>query len=139
MRTLDADKPTALITGASRGIGRAIAIKLAKDGFQIMLTYASRAEEAEKVVAEITALGGQASAFSLDVADSAAVGSLFANEIKDKVNLYALVNNAGITQDGLLLRMKDEAFERVLAVNLAGAFYCSREAAKIMSKKRRGG
>lgn len=70
--------------------------------------------------------------------DSAAVEDFFAREIKDKVNLAVLVNNAGITKDGFLVRMKDEDFDRVLAVNLRGAFVCSREAAKIMSRSRKG-
>lgn len=132
------EMPTALVTGASRGIGRAIALALARDGFQIALTYASRAAEAEKVLESISAAGGYARAFALNVADSHAVEDLFASELKDKVNLRVLVNNAGITRDGLLLRMKDEAFDEVLDVNLRGAFVCSREAAKIMSRKRYG-
>lgn len=132
------EMPTALVTGASRGIGRAIALALARDGFQVALTYASRAAEAEKVLESISAAGGSARAFALNVGDSHAVEDLFASELKDKVNLRVLVNNAGITRDGLLLRMKDEAFDEVLDVNLRGAFVCSREAAKIMSRKRYG-
>ena len=129
---------TALVTGASRGIGRAIAQTLARDGFQVFLTYVSRPEEAEQAVAEITAAGGRARAFALNVGDSAAVADFFAAEIKDKVDLAVLVNNAGITKDGFLVRMKDEDFDKVLAVNLRGAFVCTREAAKIMSKNRKG-
>lgn len=130
--------PTALVTGGSRGIGRAIAQTLARDGFQVFLTYVSRPEEAEQAVAEITAAGGRARAFALNVGDSAAVADFFAAEIKDKVDLAVLVNNAGITKDGFLVRMKDEDFDKVLAVNLRGAFVCTREAAKIMSKRRKG-
>lgn len=132
------DAPTALVTGGSRGIGRAIARTLARDGFQIFLTYASRPADAEKTVGDITAAGGRAWAFELNVGDSAAVTDFFARQIKDKVNLAVLVNNAGITKDGFLVRMKDEDFDKVLAVNLRGAFVCSREAAKIMSKNRNG-
>ena len=98
----------------------------------------SRPEEAEQAVAEITAAGGRARAFALNVGDSAAVADFFAVEIKDKVDLAVLVNNAGITKDGFLVRMKDEDFDKVLAVNLRGAFVCTREAAKIMSKNRKG-
>ncbi len=112
--------PTALVTGGSRGIGRAIAQTLARDGFQVFLTYVSRPEEAEQTVAEIVAAGGQARAFALNVGDSAAVADFFAAEIKDKVDLAVLVNNAGITKDGFLVRMKDEDFDKVLAVNLRG-------------------
>lgn len=135
---LDAETPTALVTGGSRGIGRAIAETLAQRGFQIVLTYVSRPEEAEKTCEAISQSGGKARAFALDVADSAAVESLFASEIKERLNLAILVNNAGITKDGLLLRMKNEDFDRVLDVNLRGAFVCSREAAKIMSRRRHG-
>ena len=132
------DLPTALVTGGSRGIGRAIAQCLARDGFQVCLTYVSRPEEAEQTVASIVAAGGKARAYPLNVGDSAAVADFFANEIKDKVNLAVLVNNAGITRDGFLVRMKDEDFDAVLRINLRGAFTCTREAAKIMSKKRTG-
>ena len=132
------DAPTALVTGGSRGIGRAIARTLAREGFQVYLTYVSRPEEAEKTVEEIRSQGGQARAFGLDVSDGAAVADFFAAEIKDQVNLAVLVNNAGITRDVLLLRMKDEDFDRVLTVNLRGAFLCSRKAAKIMSRARYG-
>ena len=130
--------PTALVTGGSRGIGRAIAQTLARDGFQVFLTYVSRPAEAEQVAAEIRAQGGHARAFALNVSDSTAVSAFFANEIKDQVNLAVLVNNAGITKDGFLVRMKDEDFDQVINVNLRGAFICTREAAKIMSKARKG-
>lgn len=129
---------TALVTGGSRGIGRAVALRLAASGFQVFLTYVSRPAEAESVVGEIEKSGGKARAFALDVADSAAVGQFFASEIKDKVKLGVLVNNAGITKDGFLVRMKDSDFDTVLGVNLRGAFVCTREAAKIMTRQRCG-
>ena len=132
------DAPVALVTGGSRGIGRAIARTLARDGFGIILTYVSRPEEAERTVEEIRDAGGRARAFALDVGDDAAVEAFFASEIKDRANLAVLVNNAGITRDGFLIRMKNEDFDRVIDVNLGGAFTCSREAAKIMSKRRAG-
>jgi len=128
----------ALVTGGSRGIGRACAERLAKDGFEVYLTYVSRPEEAEKVVAAITAAGGEAKAFRLDASNREAVTAFFSEEIKDKVSLEVLVNNAGITKDGLLIRMKDEDWDRVIQVNLTGAFACLREASKIMVKQRRG-
>jgi len=132
MSNLDSTTPTALVTGGSRGIGRAVALTLARDGYQVILTYVSRPEEAEKTVAEIEAAGG------LNVGDGEAVAAFFAEHIKGKVNLAVLVNNAGITKDGFLVRMKDDDFDRVITINLRGAFICTREAAKIMTKARHG-
>jgi 3-oxoacyl-[acyl-carrier protein] reductase len=129
---------TALVTGGSRGIGKAVAETLAREGFQVYLTYVSKPEEAEAVAAGINAAGGSARAFRLDVSDAAAVAAFFQEEIREKVVLDVLVNNAGITKDGLILRMKDEDFDRVLDVNLSGAFTCLREAAKLMTRQRRG-
>ncbi len=128
----------ALVTGGSRGIGRACAERLARDGFEVYLTYVSRPEEAEKVVAAITAAGGEAKAFRLDASSREAMTAFFAEEIKDKVTLEVLVNNAGITKDGLIIRMKDEDWDKVIQVNLTGAFACLRESAKIMIKQRFG-
>ena len=130
--------PTALVTGGSRGIGRAVALTLAREGYQVFLTYVSKPQEAEAVAAEIVAAGGRAAAFQLNVGDAAAVASFFAEQIKDKVDLAVLVNNAGITRDGFLVRMKEADFDAVLGVNLRGAFVCLREAAKIMSRQRHG-
>ena len=128
----------ALVTGGSRGIGRAVAERLARDGFAVYLTYVSRPEEAEKTVAAIAESGGTARAFRVDSGDSAAVAAFFAEEIKDKVELEVLVNDAGITRDGPLIRMKDEDYDKVLAVNLRGCFIFLREAAKIMIRRRAG-
>ncbi|HJB67150.1 MAG TPA: 3-oxoacyl-[acyl-carrier-protein] reductase [Candidatus Mailhella merdavium] len=129
---------TALVTGGSRGIGRAVARTLADAGYQVFLTYISKPEEAEQTVRDITEAGGLARAFKLDVGDSDSVAALFRDEIRDKVDLAVLVNNAGITKDGLMLRMKDDDFDKVLAINLRGAFLCLREAAKIMTRQRHG-
>ena len=129
---------TALVTGGSRGIGKAIAETLAKAGYQVYLTYVSNADEAEAVARNIVAAGGKACAFRLDVADAEAVAAFFKERIKDQVELDVLVNNAGITKDGLMLRMKDEDFDRVIQTNLRGAFVCVREAAKIMTRQRHG-
>ena len=113
---------TALVTGASRGIGRAIALRLAEDGANVAVIYAGSADKAEAVVNEITALGVQAKAYQCNVADSAAVNETVKAVTADLGKIDILVNNAGITRDGLMLRMKDEDFDAVLDTNLKGAF-----------------
>lgn len=129
---------TALVTGGSRGIGAAVAKRLAKDGYSVIFTYVTKPDEAKAVAAHILAEGGEAQAVALDVSDRAAVAAFFKEHIEGKVELEVLVNNAGITKDGLLVRMKDEDWDRVIGVNLTGAFTCLREAAKIMMKRRSG-
>ena len=113
---------TALVTGASRGIGRAIALRLAEDGANVAVIYAGSADKAEAVVNEITALGVNAKAYRGNVADSAAVNETVKAVTNDLGKIDILVNNAGITRDGLMLRMKDEDFDAVLDTNLKGAF-----------------
>ncbi|WFS62000.1 3-oxoacyl-[acyl-carrier-protein] reductase [Pseudodesulfovibrio thermohalotolerans] len=128
----------ALVTGGSRGIGRTVSERLAADGFEVYLTYVSRPEAADEVVKSIEAAGGKARAFQLDSGDRDAVAAFFKDEIKGKVQLQALVNNAGITRDGLMMRMKDEDWDKVLQINLTGCFVFLREASKIMGKQRSG-
>lgn len=113
---------TTLVTGASRGIGRAIALRLAEDGANVAVIYAGSADKAEAVVNEITALGVNAKAYRCNVADSAAVNETVKAVTNDLGKIDILVNNAGITRDGLMLRMKDEDFDAVLDTNLKGAF-----------------
>lgn len=113
---------TALVTGASRGIGRAIALRLAEDGANVAVIYAGSADKAEAVVNEITALRVNAKAYRCNVADSAAVNETVKAVTNDLGKIDILVNNAGITRDGLMLRMKDEDFDAVLDTNLKGAF-----------------
>ena len=129
---------TALVTGGTRGIGKAIVKKLAGLGYQVYFTYVSRPELASAVCAEVAAAGGTARGFLLDASDWDAVADFFAAEIKDKVSLEVLVNNAGITKDGLIMRMKREQWEQVIQINLTGAFVCLQQAAKIMLKQRKG-
>ncbi|MBR2216172.1 MAG: 3-oxoacyl-[Selenomonadaceae bacterium] len=128
----------ALVTGASRGIGRAVALKLAAEGAKVAVNYAGNTEAAEKVKAEIEDRGGEAILLKASVADSAAVEEMVNKTVEAFGTIDILVNNAGITRDGLLARMKDEDFAAVLDTNLKGVFYCTKAVAKIMMKKRAG-
>jgi 3-oxoacyl-[acyl-carrier protein] reductase len=128
----------ALVTGASRGIGRAIALSLAAAGAAVGVNYASSADAATAVVQEITAKGGKALALPGDVAQAEAVDQLFDQVMATWGRLDILVNNAGITRDGLILRMKPEDWQAVIDLNLTGVFFCAKAAAKIMVKQRQG-
>jgi 3-oxoacyl-[acyl-carrier protein] reductase len=127
----------ALVTGASRGIGQAISLKLAAEGIFVVATATSEAG-AEATVAAIVAQGGAAQAVKLDVTNSSEVEALFKKIIAEHGRLDILVNNAGITKDGLIMRMKDSDWDSVLDTNLKGSFNCLREASKIMTKARYG-
>ena len=119
----------ALVTGASRGIGRAIAVELARAGFAVGVNYVQRREQAEETVAAITAAGRQAVAFQADVADPQAVAAMFGAFDRRFGRLDALVNNAGIgTRVDALTAIDDATWRRTMAVNLDGAFYCLRAA-----------
>ena len=132
------DGKVALVTGASRGIGRAIAIRLASEGAKVAINFAGNQKAAEEVKSEIEKNGGEAILVKANVADSAAVEEMFAKVVEAFGTVDILVNNAGITRDGLLVRMKDEDFDAVIDTNLKGVFYCTKAAAKIMMKKRSG-
>ena len=132
------DGKTALVTGASRGIGRAIALRLAAEGARVAINYAGNVKAAEEVKAAIEAAGGTAILCRADVADSAAVEAMVAAVAKEFGTIDILVNNAGITRDTLLMRMKDEDFAKVLDTNLKGVFYCTKAVSKLMMKKRAG-
>lgn len=133
------DTPTrvALVTGASRGIGRAIATRLAADGRHVVLAARSQGP-LDELKGEIEDNGGQATALPVDVGDRAAFGSAIEGVIKDLGRLDVLVNNAGITRDGLLMRMTDEQWDEVINVNLTSAFAACRAAARPMMKNRFG-
>jgi len=127
----------AVITGASRGIGRAVALQLSQAGAAVVVT-ATTLEGAQRTADEIAAAGGKALAVKVDVSVAAEVEGLFKEAVSAFGKVDILVNNAGITKDGLLLRMKESDWDAVIDVNLKGAFNCTREAAKLMSKARYG-
>ena len=128
----------ALVTGASRGIGKAIALKLAEAGMDIAIVYAGNTAAAEQCQKEVEALGVRAKTYQCDVSDFSAAGELVSSVIADLGPIWALVNNAGITKDTLCMRMKEEEFDRVIAVNLKGAFNLIRQACGGMMRSRAG-
>ena len=127
----------ALVTGAGRGIGKAIALTLARYGADVAVNDVV-AESAEGTAEEVRKLGRRAVALPCDITDSKAVDEMVSKAVEELGRLDILVNNAGITRDALVLRMSDEDFESVLSVNLKGAFFCSRAAAKVMLRQRSG-
>lgn len=132
------EKKTAIVTGASRGIGAAIARKLAADGMRVILNYCGSEEKALAVKAEIEAAGGEAAVWQCDVADAAQCEAMVKDVMETYGSIDVLVNNAGITRDGLLLRMKDEDFTRVIDTNLKGTFYMMRQVSRYMLKQKSG-
>jgi len=128
----------ALVTGGSRGIGRAISLRLAKMGASVFINFTSNKEAAGAVLSEIEAMGGKAFLCPFDVADKKAVKEAISAVIKEHGPIQVLVNNAGITRDGLLARMKEEDWDRVINVNLKGAFNCIQACAMAMMKSRWG-
>ncbi|MEB3182140.1 MAG: 3-oxoacyl-[acyl-carrier-protein] reductase [Nostocaceae cyanobacterium] len=128
----------AIITGASRGIGKAIALELAKQGSSVVVNYASSSTSAEQIVEEITAGGGTAIALQADVSQAEQVDALINSVLEKFHRVDILVNNAGITRDTLLLRMKPEDWQAVINLNLTGVFLCTRAVSKTMLKQRSG-
>jgi 3-oxoacyl-[acyl-carrier protein] reductase len=128
----------ALVTGASRGIGRAIATTLAAAGASVVVNYKGNQEAAEEVVRAIEAAEGQATALQADISSAEEVERLFKTVLERHGRLDILVNNAGITRDTLLLRMKEEDFDAVLDTNLRGVYLCTKAALRPMTKARGG-
>lgn len=129
---------SALVTGASRGIGRAIAIELARQGVNVAVNFAGNAKKADDVVAEIKALGSQAFAIRADVANSDEVAAMVKETVDAFGSLDILVNNAGITRDGLIMRMKEDDWDAVINTNLKGVFNCAKAVTRQMMKQRYG-
>lgn len=134
----DASRRVALVTGASRGIGRAVACGLAADGFDLALVYAGNADAAAEAVAACKAAGATARAYCCDVSNADEVKATADAVLADFGSVWALVNNAGITRDTLLARMKDEDFTRVLDVNLTGSFNMMRALTRPLMRQRGG-
>lgn len=128
----------ALVTGASRGIGRAIALTLAHYGAKVVVNYCGSKEKADEVVDEIKENGGTAIAYQADIADFEAVKTMFTDIIKEYGRIDILVNNAGITRDNLILKMSEEEFDTVINTNLKGVFNCLKQASRIMLKQKGG-
>nr|GMD10732.1 3-oxoacyl-[acyl-carrier-protein] reductase 4-like [Ipomoea batatas] len=136
--TAKVETPVVIVTGASRGIGKAIALALGKAGCKVLVNYARSSKEAEEVSKEIEASGGQAFAFGCDVSKEDDVESMIKTVIDRWGTVDILINNAGITRDGLLMRMKKSQWQEVIDLNLTGVFLCTQAAAKIMIKKKKG-
>ncbi|MCK4961113.1 MAG: SDR family NAD(P)-dependent oxidoreductase, partial [Anaerolineales bacterium] len=135
---IDLTSRVALVTGASRGIGRAVALKLAEHGAKIVINYNQSAAEAEKVAEQIRSQGGQCLTAQGDVTVAADVERVFqaAQQEFDRVDI--LVNNAGINRDTLILRMSEKDWDEVLSTNLRGAFLCTKAALRSMMRQRWG-
>ena len=128
----------ALVTGASRGIGKAIAISLGRQGAEVIVNYSASEASAEEVAKSITDKGGISYKLKFDVSDEESVNTGINQIIKDSGKIDILINNAGITRDGLLMRMKVSQWDEVLNTNLKGVFLCTKNVSKFMMKQRSG-
>ena len=129
---------SALVTGASRGIGRAIALELASKGANVVVNYAGSEDRAQAVVEEIEQMGVKSFKFQADVANELNVKAMVKEVIDQFGSLDILINNAGVTKDNLLMRMKEEEFDQVINTNLKGVFICMKAVARQMMKQRSG-
>ena len=132
------DKKVAIVTGGSRGIGKACALELARAGYDVAINYAGNSEAAEKTVEEIKALGVDSAAYKFDVSNKEQVDKGIAEILEKFGRIDVLVNNAGITRDGLFMRMSAENWDAVINTNLSSAFYVSQPVVKVMMKQRSG-
>ncbi len=131
-------KKVVVVTGASRGLGRSIALRFAEEGNRIVVNYKTRSQEAADVVKKIQLSGSEAFSFRADVGIGSEVDAMVHETVKRWGILDVLINNAGITRDALVLRMSEEDWDDVLTTNLKGVFHCVRAASKIMSEQRAG-
>ena len=132
------DGKIAVVTGASRGIGRAIALELAEQGATVIINYNGSKEKAEAVKQEIESKNEKAEIYQCDISDFESCQKFFKDVLDNHQRIDILVNNAGITKDGLLMRMSEEDFDRVININLKGTFNCIRFASRQMMKQRSG-
>ncbi|CAA0833148.1 3-oxoacyl- [Striga hermonthica] len=132
------EAPVVVVTGASRGIGKAVALAIGKSGCKVLVNYARSSKEAEEVCKEIEASGGEAITFGGDVSKEADVDAMIKTAVDKWGTIDVLINNAGITRDGLLMRMKPTQWQEVIDLNLTGVFLCTQAAARVMMKKKKG-
>lgn len=132
------DKKIALVTGGSRGIGKACALELAKAGCDVVITYAGNVDAANQTVEELKALGSNSEAYKFDVSNQAEVDESIAKIIEKYGRIDVLLNNAGITRDDLFIRMGEDKWNAVINTNLNSAFYVSKPVVKLMMKQRSG-
>ncbi|XP_035842650.1 3-oxoacyl-[acyl-carrier-protein] reductase 4-like isoform X1 [Helianthus annuus] len=136
--TKTVEAPVVIVTGASRGIGKAIALALGKAGCKVLVNYVKSSKEAEVVCRQIEGMGGQALAFRGDVSKEPEVASMIETAVNAWGTVDVLINNAGIVRDTLLMKMKTSQWKEVIDLNLTGVFLCTQEAAKIMMEKKKG-
>ena len=131
-------KRVVLITGASRGLGREIALRFGRAGARVVVNYLTHKEEAEIVVNSISQADGDAVAVQADIRNAVAVNAMIADTVNRWGTIDVLVNNAGITKDNLILRMSEQDWDNVIETNLSGGFHCIRASSKLMAKQRQG-
>ncbi|OEH85779.1 3-oxoacyl-[acyl-carrier-protein] reductase [Desulfuribacillus stibiiarsenatis] len=128
----------ALVTGGSRGIGRAVALELAKEGAKVVVNYAGNEAKAAELLEEIKALGGEGAIYKADVSKAEEVNNMVDFTLETFGSIDILVNNAGVTRDNLLMRMKDSEWDEVIDINLKGVFYCLKAVTRPMMKQKSG-
>src|SRR5688572_2357179 len=138
MTDTEQERQNAIVTGATRGIGRAIAVRLAQDGFNIVINYRGEQGPADELATEIEAAGGKSHSIKADVTNADVVAALTEGAIEAFGKIDVLVNNAGITRDTLIMRMSEDDWDAVLTTNLKGAFLCSKAVIRPMMRQRSG-